>query len=308
MRIDMHFFAYKDTSSQLTEICKQVISVSIVISSVDIRNVSDSTLRAIVQNVYGGLPVDMNAILAQLQEAAKGKSLLSSPTPEVVAAHLSRAVRKVGYAEEEEPILEKVTVTIGTTIGSAANSARRFEDYLNGGIIQAYTHGSETDIELYEASVLFRVPDYSISDSVLVGEVQIELKQRHKPSLQMVGMIRALAKVVRGLLSRAGDSAVTNLPLTSFEIGIHPPPSITREPLSDDEWTVTLKHFSREKLEGRRNKFLKTAEQTESYNCIAWSMGSRDQWMWPSTDLRVFISFCKSTLSREPQTGLWSAD
>ncbi|OTA70221.1 hypothetical protein K449DRAFT_320464, partial [Hypoxylon sp. EC38] len=52
MRIDMHFFAYQYTSSQLTDICKQVISVNIVISSVDISKLSDSTLRAIVQNVY----------------------------------------------------------------------------------------------------------------------------------------------------------------------------------------------------------------------------------------------------------------
>ncbi|KAI1128362.1 hypothetical protein F5Y10DRAFT_265273 [Nemania abortiva] len=111
MRIDMHFFAYQYTPSQLTDIYKQVMSANIVVSSVDTRKLNDNTLRAIVQNV-----------------------LLSSPSPKAMADALFQAVNKVGNPKNDL-ITEKVTFTIRTIIGTALGSAGRFEGYLWGASI-----------------------------------------------------------------------------------------------------------------------------------------------------------------------------
>lgn len=54
----MHFYSYRYTSSQLTDIAKQVLCVSIVLSSVDPTKLSNATLRNIVQNTYASSTLD----------------------------------------------------------------------------------------------------------------------------------------------------------------------------------------------------------------------------------------------------------
>ncbi|OTA84037.1 hypothetical protein M434DRAFT_174882 [Hypoxylon sp. CO27-5] len=297
MRIDMHFFAYQYTSSQLTDICKQVISVNIVISSVDISKLSDSTLRAIVQNVYGALPIDdQKRILSQLQDAAKN-SLLSTPAPKVVATYLSRAVKKVG-SPEEDPITEKTTFTIRTALGSALSSASRFEDYLRGGINQTYSQSGNVDIELYETSVMCYVPDNTISDDILLGEIQIVLKQEPKAGLSKVGVLNSLLTVVRNLLTQAGNSAISDLPITSFEMEEYPPVPGMHDPVNDSDWDILVKSFGN--LASRRGECFKTDLSTEElilsgqkrkvYNCIAWSTQNTHQWIQPPQSLDTFVA------------------
>lgn len=51
---------------------KQVVSVSLVVSSVDSSKLDDSTITNIVQLVYGSLPIeDQKKILRQLKDAMK---------------------------------------------------------------------------------------------------------------------------------------------------------------------------------------------------------------------------------------------
>ncbi|KAI1418638.1 hypothetical protein F5Y13DRAFT_196426 [Hypoxylon sp. FL1857] len=297
LRIDMHFFAYQYTSSQLTDICKQVISVNIVISSVDISKLSDSTLRAIVQNVYGALPIDdQKRILAQLQDAASN-SLLSAPAPKVVATYLSRAVKKVGN-QEDDPITEKTTFTIQTTIGSATNSTSRFEDYLRGGINQIYAQNTNEDVELYETSVMCYVPDNSISDDELLGEVQIVLKQKPKADQPQVAGLGGLVTAVRNLLTQASNTAISDLPITSFEMDEYPPTPAMHVPLTDTEWTKMVTSFGN--LAPYRAECFKTDLSTEElilsgqnrprYNCIAWSIENTHSWIQPPASLDEFVS------------------
>ncbi|KAL9035860.1 MAG: hypothetical protein Q9214_006398, partial [Letrouitia sp. 1 TL-2023] len=54
----MHFYSYRYTSSQPTEIAKQVLCVSIVRSSVDPTKLSDATLRKNFQNTYSASTVE----------------------------------------------------------------------------------------------------------------------------------------------------------------------------------------------------------------------------------------------------------
>ena len=57
-RTDMHFYAYRYASPQLTDIAKHVLCVSIMRSSVDPTTLSDATLRNIVQRTYSSPMLD----------------------------------------------------------------------------------------------------------------------------------------------------------------------------------------------------------------------------------------------------------
>jgi hypothetical protein len=69
-RIDLHFFAYRYISSQLKDTAKEVLAVSIVISSADITKLRDNTLRIIVQQTYEkSSKEEQLAIYEQLRKA-----------------------------------------------------------------------------------------------------------------------------------------------------------------------------------------------------------------------------------------------
>ncbi|KAI0185615.1 hypothetical protein EV127DRAFT_304393, partial [Xylaria flabelliformis] len=51
-RLDIHMFSYQYTSEQLTSITKNVLAVSVVMSSVDTAKIDDNTLLIIVQKCY----------------------------------------------------------------------------------------------------------------------------------------------------------------------------------------------------------------------------------------------------------------
>ncbi|KAI0380601.1 hypothetical protein F5Y04DRAFT_257065 [Hypomontagnella monticulosa] len=94
-RIDMHFYSYRYTSSQLTDTVKQVLCVSIIRSSVDPTKLSDATLRNIVQNTYSTSPSEaQNKMYAQLA-AARDADLRSRMGTEVpISGSLSIAAAR----------------------------------------------------------------------------------------------------------------------------------------------------------------------------------------------------------------------
>jgi hypothetical protein len=64
-------FAWKYSSKQLVDITKDLIAVAVIISSVDPKLVSDFSIRALVQEQYGGLPVDQQKALLKIILDAK---------------------------------------------------------------------------------------------------------------------------------------------------------------------------------------------------------------------------------------------
>ena len=66
-RVDMHLYTYQFTSETLTKVTKNVLAISIVISSVDIGGLDDSTIGAMVQLCYGDADAsNQQAILDKL--------------------------------------------------------------------------------------------------------------------------------------------------------------------------------------------------------------------------------------------------
>ncbi|KAL8664824.1 MAG: hypothetical protein Q9202_002686 [Teloschistes flavicans] len=86
----MHFYSYRYTSSQLTDIAKQVLCVSIVRSSVDPTKLSDATLRNIVQNTYSASTLEeqtkmYNQLYAARDADLQSRSMSAGPTPSIKA-------------------------------------------------------------------------------------------------------------------------------------------------------------------------------------------------------------------------------
>ena len=52
-RVDMHLYTYQFTSETLIRVTKNVLAVSIVISSVKISALDDNTIHVIVRQCYG---------------------------------------------------------------------------------------------------------------------------------------------------------------------------------------------------------------------------------------------------------------
>ncbi|KAF9735674.1 hypothetical protein PMIN06_010259 [Paraphaeosphaeria minitans] len=217
-RIDMHFFAYRYTASQLTEIAKQVIGVSLVVSSVDAGKLDDGTLRNIVQIVYGTLPADdQKKILNQLKAAARDEQ---QPNPQLAAIQLNKAVRAVAGipspADDQPSPPPTVTLqqefSVTFPIGQAAANAPTMESYLRGGLVEAFNH-DPNGAELYELSVICKRAEDSISDTVVSGEVSVVRKSVDGNDDKVF-----LQTVLKDLLTHARNQAISPLVLTSFDV------------------------------------------------------------------------------------------
>ncbi|KAI0153261.1 hypothetical protein GGR57DRAFT_502999 [Xylariaceae sp. FL1272] len=69
-RVDMHFYSYRYRASQLTEIAKEVLCVSLVRSSVDSSQLSDEVIANIVESTYAASSLEeQQAMLNQLLSA-----------------------------------------------------------------------------------------------------------------------------------------------------------------------------------------------------------------------------------------------
>lgn len=298
MRIDMHFFTYQFTSSQLTDICKQVISVSVVVSSVDSSKLKSSTLANIVQTVYGHLKLEeQQRILSQLEMAAK-KSLSSTPDPGVVAAHFSRAVKRVGNPREVNPVTDFAKFTIKTTVGSASNAALSFQSYLRGGIVQFYSQPSiTTKLVTVQVDCIRSTDDVSNSKLDCEASVTISTTVQSSPKAGAPGTL--LAQLIRNLLQLALNPDKADLPIERFTIDSEPPDPGMHERISDTEWRVLLIPFPNLK-KWDRDDFWKTDYDFEEakklhrpvYNCIAWSMENTYQWIDAPASFGDFVKLC----------------
>ncbi|KAI0554289.1 hypothetical protein F4679DRAFT_527813 [Xylaria curta] len=296
-RIDMHFFAYQFTSSQLTDICKQVVSVSIVVSSVDSSKLSNSTLRNIVQIVYGDLPTEgQTRILDQLETAAKN-DLLSRPDPRVVAAHLSRAVKRVGEPQGKDITTDKADFTITTTMGDAKLAATRFEDYLTTSIINVYGNLKIGWSLVTDKVNVTCVPSLTkgLGDDLLKCMADIELVKAPMLNLSTAGSSKPLlAKIIQNLLQQEIDTNSINLPIESFAMTEDPPVPITDKEITKAEWKDLIGEFPCLKGSNRQD-YRQTGQATRTYNCIAWSLENTSQWINPphdSTDFKKLYEAC----------------
>ncbi|KAI1739957.1 hypothetical protein F4680DRAFT_420791 [Xylaria scruposa] len=304
MRIDMHFFAYQFTSSQLTDICKQVVSVSVVVSSVDSSKLSNSTLRNIVQIVYGNLPTeDQSRILEQLETAAR-KDLVSRPDPRVVAAHLSRAVKKVGQPQVKNPITDNAEFTISTIMGEAKGAANRFQDYLLGGIVEVYEKDLKIGRNLVTASVTCIPSTEGLGDDLLTCVADVVLEKTPMLNLSTAGSPSPLlARIIQNLLQRAIDFSYIDLPIESFVMAEYPPVPDMDIPITEAQWKNLIGEFPG-LVKFNRADFRQTDLSTEEamqaglkspiYNCIAWSLENTYQWINPPRELVDFIQLYKA--------------
>lgn len=73
LRIDMHMYTYAFSSATLTKVTKNVLAVSVVVSSVDISQLDDSTLGAMVEYCYGSVTADKQQAILDKILAVKNK-------------------------------------------------------------------------------------------------------------------------------------------------------------------------------------------------------------------------------------------
>lgn len=132
----MHFFAYRYTSKQLKDVAKEVLAVSIVISSADLKNVSDNTLKVIVQQTCSeSSKEEQQDIYEQLKKGRDGEK---QPSTAQAAHELHRAAAKLRL---EQPLLTKgwqppKTVDVSQTFEAetALDQARQQAGKLNAWI------------------------------------------------------------------------------------------------------------------------------------------------------------------------------
>ncbi|KAI1326493.1 hypothetical protein F5Y16DRAFT_229820 [Xylariaceae sp. FL0255] len=68
-RLDMHLYSYRYNSEQLSSITKNVLAVTVVMSSVDTRKIDDNTLRIIIQKCYAACDTyEREAIYSQIKK------------------------------------------------------------------------------------------------------------------------------------------------------------------------------------------------------------------------------------------------
>lgn len=73
-RVDIRMFAWRYSSKQLLDITKDMIAVAVIISSVDPKLVSDFSIRTLVQEQFGDLPLESQKTLLKTIEDAKRES------------------------------------------------------------------------------------------------------------------------------------------------------------------------------------------------------------------------------------------
>ncbi|GFF87424.1 hypothetical protein IFM53868_05141 [Aspergillus udagawae] len=75
-RVDIRMFAWRYSSKQLINITKDMIAVAVIISSVDPKLVTDFSIRTLIQEQYGNLPLEQQqALLKTILDAKKEASV-----------------------------------------------------------------------------------------------------------------------------------------------------------------------------------------------------------------------------------------
>ncbi|KAI1123317.1 hypothetical protein F5Y10DRAFT_270180 [Nemania abortiva] len=155
-RLDIHMYSYQYTSEQLTSITKNVVAMTVVLSSVDTKQLDDNTLRIIVQKCYAACdrteqeeiynqikgnikisasPPPLHAIRHSFQlGAARANGLLPSLTTKLPAPD-----NTPGIVTENFSAL--VLLTFG--IGAALQSASAIKAYVTGALARTFHNGLE---------------------------------------------------------------------------------------------------------------------------------------------------------------------
>lgn len=185
-RLDMHFYSYRYTSSQLTEVAKQVLCVSIVQSSVDPTQLSDATLRNIVQNAYSASTEDeqnrMYSQLAAARDADKNprlRAISDSSSPQAsFALAVSRAnnfTHPTLLSASAEPQYKPYSKAYWARlqINTASTNTESLKGWIDG-VLYA-------EFDKYTAKngiiVTAQVDPTSISNSEVIGQVTLMLSR-----------------------------------------------------------------------------------------------------------------------------------
>ncbi|KAI8623251.1 hypothetical protein F5Y19DRAFT_459071 [Xylariaceae sp. FL1651] len=214
-RIDMHFFAYRFTSTQLKESVKEVLAVSIVISSADLSTVSDNTLRVIVQQTYSESTKDeQTAIYEQLKKARDEDK---QPSTSEAAHELHRAAAKFARAKPlsllRGPPIQTVDVTqifeVETQIGQAQNQAGRLGAWVRASLAHAFGKKVEQiSVECYQESS-------STSNSRIVGKAEVSFKEDNVPVVS-----HRLREVIEKSLEAATNVALSELSISNWTLTV----------------------------------------------------------------------------------------
>jgi hypothetical protein len=269
----MHFYAYRYTASQLTEIAKDVLCVSIIRSSVDTSKLSDDVLTNIVETTYSASSIDnQHKMLAQLTAArdADRQSRYSGgggtlmPISRVAASKpyrsglrkptvsLTRMAVASGSGDESSPpqagtryttYIRSYSATL--QINTAAENIVPMESWIYASMYKAFEDRT-VDSGIYVAS---QVNAQSTSNSEIVGHVTVVLSndlQDAEAAFEQE-LIKALdgavsnkcpMPVIRYTVARAdeGESGPPHIPDEFNPVGPWPQVSNSAEPVWPEEF------------------------------------------------------------------------
>jgi hypothetical protein len=220
-RIDMHFFAYRYTSDQLQSIAKQVLAVGIVVSSADLKKVSDNTLRVIVQQTYSkSTKEEQQAIFNQLKEAKEDDN---QPSTSQAAHELYRATTKLSLTRPlsiigKEPTQGddvSETFEVETPINQAQQQAGKLETWIRASLAEAFgKHAQQITVECYQKSS-------STSNSRITGKAIVTFKgDGPGVPLEEGSSGQSVKEVIEKSLEAATNVALSELSVISYKLEV----------------------------------------------------------------------------------------
>ncbi|KAI9866425.1 MAG: hypothetical protein M1813_001547 [Trichoglossum hirsutum] len=191
-RIDMHFFAYRYTSNQLKDVAKEVLTVSIVISSADLKNVSDNTLKVIVQQTYSqSSKEEQQDIYEQLK---KGRDSENQPSTAPLRNFQPPKTVDVSQTFEAE-----------TTLDQARQQAGKLNAWIRASLADAFSEDSQqTSVECYQDSS-------STSNSRITGQAKVTFRGDSTHDVK---------KVVDKSLKAAANAALSEFSISSYKLTV----------------------------------------------------------------------------------------
>ncbi|KAK4034406.1 tyrosine phosphatase protein [Parachaetomium inaequale] len=109
LRVDMLLYTYSFTSDSLIKVTKNVVAISLVVSSVDMKAMDDATIGATVQYCYGGAAEDVQQKIVDKLTAIRAKIVgqggntpanLGSDSLDVQEAEIRGAFDEVMWSEK----------------------------------------------------------------------------------------------------------------------------------------------------------------------------------------------------------------
>ncbi|KAI0528344.1 hypothetical protein GGR58DRAFT_509588 [Xylaria digitata] len=218
-RVDIHFFAYRFRSDQLKDVTKEVLAVSVVISSAELKGLSNNTLRNIVQQTYGTSTNEEQEKIFQQIKTARDEE--EQPADSTRRREFRRAMAKMHTGSLKQGASETSSkdaanksehharvsemFSIRTPIGEAQKQCHAIEAMIRGGIVTIFGD------EVRHVSVMCVQSHESTSDSLISGEVDIIV-----PKGRVGTAKERLARAIAGLLRSSTDPDVSNLTVDSF--------------------------------------------------------------------------------------------